>query len=63
MFTSIIGIILGYKSVLLPLLAAAIGWLLPSPLSKAIDGQAKNHDTEKNVSDHTAPTSDLDKLP
>jgi len=60
---TILGLLSGYKDVLLPLVSALIGWLLPSPIQKAQKESENVHNTEKAVSDGTAPTSDLDRLP
>lgn len=60
---AILAFLTTYKAVLIPIVTAIVGWLFPSPLQKAVKSGEDVHNTEGKVTDGSAPTSDLDRLP
>lgn len=51
------------KPLLLPLMTFLAGWLFPSPLQKAKQGQVEVHDAESKATASRGDVSDLDNLP
>lgn len=63
MLATILGLLTMLKPFLVPAITFLAGVLFPSPLQKAVKGTEDVHQKEKDVSEGTAPTSDLDRLP
>lgn len=61
--TAILGLLTLLKPILMPLMTFLAGWLMPSPIQKAANDQAKVQDAEKNAQDHPGNVGPLDGLP
>lgn len=60
---TVLAILALLKPFLAPLLTFLAGWLFPSPIQKAINGQEKVHDAERKATDSGGHVSPLDSLP
>lgn len=63
MLASILALLVSLKPVLVPLLTALVGWLVPSPWEVAARGREKTKDAEDRADATRGYVDDLDHLP
>lgn len=63
MLASILSLLISLKPVIIPILTALVGWLIPSPFQAAERGQASTHAAEDKADASRGDMGDLDRLP